>query len=89
MVLTKKRLCKYILYVKLFVKYVESRKFTMSAKKLSALDTQNPEAPTFVTDDLSVVILGGVKLGGLDKLRVTLKVEYKDHPPIRQKQGTV
>ena len=46
--------------------------------------SNNPEAPTFVTDDLSVVILGGVKLGGLDKLRVTLKVEYKDHPPIRQ-----
>jgi len=41
---------------------------------MSLLDTTNPEAPTFQTEELQITILGGVKLGGLDKLRVTLKV---------------
>ncbi len=51
---------------------------------MNLLDTTNPEAPTFTTEDLTITILGGVKLGGLDKLRVTLKVEHEDNPPIRQ-----
>lgn len=51
---------------------------------MSLLDTTNPEAPIFETQDLKVTVLGGVKLGGLDKLRVTLKVEHKDKAPIRQ-----
>lgn len=50
------------------------------------LDTQNPEAPVFQTEELQITILGGVKLGGLDKLRVTLKIETseKKEAPIRQ-----
>ncbi len=48
------------------------------------LNTQNPEAPTFQAKELTITILGGVKLGGLDKLRVTLKVEHEDKAPIRQ-----
>ncbi len=51
---------------------------------MSNLDTTNPEAPTFTTEELTITVLGGVKLGGLDKLRVTLKVEHEDNPPIRQ-----
>ena len=45
---------------------------------------KNPEAPVFETGHLRVTVLGGVKLGGLDKLRVTLKIEYEDKAPIRQ-----
>ena len=48
------------------------------------LDTTNPEAPIFATKELTITILGGVKLGGLDKLRVTLKVEHENKAPIRQ-----
>lgn len=44
----------------------------------------NPEAPTFQTEELTITILGGVKLGGLDKLRVTLKIEKEGTAPIRQ-----
>ncbi len=45
---------------------------------MNTLDTTNPEAPIFTSKELQITILGGVKLGGLDKLRVTLKVV---HPP--------
>ena len=53
---------------------------------MSLLDTTHPEAPTFQTEDLQITVLGGVKLGGLDKLRVTLKVELSEtnQAPIRQ-----
>ncbi|RNC79870.1 MAG: hypothetical protein ED557_12120 [Balneola sp.] len=55
----------------------------MPDKKAATLDTTNPEAPVFTTEDITITILGGVKLGGLDKLRVTLKIE-KEEAPIRQ-----
>ena len=53
---------------------------------MSLLDTTNPEAPTFQTKEVQITVLGGVKLGGLDKLRVTLKVETEEkaQAPIRQ-----
>jgi len=50
----------------------------------SSLDVRNPEAPIFQTEELTITILGGVKLGGLDKLRATLKVEHENNSPIRQ-----
>jgi len=58
----------------------------MSDKKFFQFDPTNPEAPIFTTGDLTITILGGVKLGGLDKLRVTLKIETeeKKQSPIRQ-----
>lgn len=58
----------------------------MPDKKLFQFDSTNPEAPVFQTEELTITILGGVKLGGLDKLRVTLKIETeeKTKAPIRQ-----
>lgn len=41
----------------------------------SKINTQNPEAITFTTEELSFTILGGIRLEGLDRLRVTLKTE--------------
>lgn len=38
------------------------------------LDTSNPEAITFRTEGLYITVLGGIKLAGLDRLRVTLKI---------------
>jgi hypothetical protein len=39
------------------------------------LNTSNPESITYSTEELSFTILGGIKLEGLDRLRVTLKIE--------------
>jgi len=39
------------------------------------LNTQNPETITYQTEEIQYTILGGIKLEGLDRLRVTLKIE--------------
>jgi predicted transcriptional regulator len=41
----------------------------------SKINTSNPESITYTTEELSFTILGGIKLEGLDRLRVTLKIE--------------
>lgn len=45
-----------------------------------ALDTSNTEALRFVALPLQVTVLGGIKLTGLDRLRVTLKIERVHGP---------
>jgi DNA primase len=49
------------------------------------LNTANPELLTYDGDLLQITVLGGIKLTGLDRLRVTLKVEYRGKPllPVR------
>ncbi|MCL4817479.1 MAG: hypothetical protein KJZ56_12670 [Flavobacteriales bacterium] len=39
------------------------------------INTSNPEAISYTTEELGFTILGGIKLEGLDRLRVTLKIE--------------
>lgn len=39
------------------------------------LDTSNPNAITYITDELGFTILGGIRLDGLDRLRVTIRIE--------------
>ncbi|WP_211327026.1 hypothetical protein [Chitinophaga flava] len=54
------------------------------------INTSNPEAISYQTEELGFTILGGIRLDGLDRMRVTLKVEvlnrkfnhYLDHPDI-------
>ena len=41
----------------------------------SKLSTINPEAITYSTEELGYTILGGIRLEGLDRLRVTIKIE--------------
>lgn len=41
----------------------------------SQLNTQNPEAITYESEELRFTVLGGIRLEGLDRMRVTLKVE--------------
>lgn len=41
----------------------------------SKLDTRNPELLHYSTETLCITILGGIKITGLDRLRVTLKIE--------------
>lgn len=39
------------------------------------INTTNPEAITYSTEEISYTILGGIRLEGLDRLRVTIKIE--------------
>ncbi len=39
------------------------------------LNTNNPDAITYSTDELMFTILGGIRLEGLDRLRVTIRTE--------------
>lgn len=39
------------------------------------LNVTNPEAITYQTEELGFTILGGIRLDGLDRMRVTLKIE--------------
>ena len=39
------------------------------------INTANPEAITYSTEELCYTILGGIRLEGLDRLRVTIKIE--------------
>jgi hypothetical protein len=49
------------------------------------LNTTNPESLEYANDILKQTVLGGIKLEGLDRMRVTLKVELTDssRPPVR------
>lgn len=53
--------------------------------KTSKLNTDNPEEMYYENALLKQTVLGGIKLEGLDRMRVTLKVELKDapRPPVR------
>ncbi|MEM9859420.1 MAG: hypothetical protein AAF843_18845 [Bacteroidota bacterium] len=42
------------------------------------LQTSNPEQLEYENDLLKLTVLGGIKLEGLDRMRVTLKIELKD-----------
>jgi hypothetical protein len=42
---------------------------------MPTLNVINPEAITYQTEELGFTILGGIRLDGLDRLRVTLKIE--------------
>lgn len=54
----------------------------MAANKL---DTQNPDQLIYSNGLMTLTVLGGVRLEGLDRLRVTLKLEVPEspRPPIR------
>jgi len=47
--------------------------------KYGTLNTKNPELLTYTTDKLYLTILGGIKITGLDRLRVTLKIEEREY----------
>ena len=54
------------------------------------LDTTNPNAMTYCTEELGFTILGGIRMDGLDRLRVTIRIEminrkfehYQNNPDI-------
>jgi len=42
------------------------------------LDTINPDCLTYESGGLEVTVLGGIRTEGLDRLRVTLKIEARN-----------
>jgi len=52
---------------------------------MAVLNTQDPNLLKYEHELLCIEVPGGVKLEGLDRMRVTLKVELKDNPrpPVR------
>jgi hypothetical protein len=42
---------------------------------INQLNTANSETITYNTEELGYTILGGIRLEGLDRLRVTIKIE--------------
>jgi DNA primase catalytic core len=55
------------------------------AEKLTTFNIQNPEALVWQNEQLHILILGGIKLSGLDRLKVTLKIKAKHnhYTPLR------
>lgn len=49
------------------------------------MDTTNPDSLHYENSDLELTVLGGVRLEGLDRMRVTVKVQLTDspRPPVR------
>ena len=45
----------------------------------NTLHTDNPELLHYLTSKLRITILGGIKLTGLDRLKVTLKIVAKEN----------
>lgn len=45
----------------------------------NTLHTDNPELLHYLTSKLHITILGGIKLTGLDRLKVTLKIVAKEN----------
>ena len=48
---------------------------TTAPPMIQVLNTQNPEAISYQTEELHFTLLGGIRIDGLDRLRVTLKIE--------------
>ena len=42
---------------------------------LLKIDVSNPNAITYCTEELGFTILGGIRMDGLDRLRVTMRIE--------------
>jgi len=60
-----------------FVFSIESNKSVESS--MGQLDTTNQELLLYKTSHLLITILGGIKITGLDRLRVTLKIETNEY----------
>ena len=79
---------------------IDNRKFSFSIESVSTdrhsiekkntpngkLNVDNPELILYHTDLLTITILGGIKISGLDRMRVTVKIERlhrSHHLPVR------
>ncbi|MDD4193012.1 MAG: CHC2 zinc finger domain-containing protein, partial [Mangrovibacterium sp.] len=51
---------------------------TEPARSSGRINTANPELITYLTGDLQIIILGGINLGQIDRLRMTIKISRTD-----------
>lgn len=56
----------------------ESEPHQEPVRTTGKLNTRNPEFITFTTDELQIIILGGINLQQLDRLRITVKISRTD-----------
>ena len=61
-----------------------SKKVEIPVVSVAELNTENPEHIIYETEELGFAILGGIKLEGLDRLRVTLKIEVINRREYKQ-----
>lgn len=67
--------------------FLSNEKKKAEPKAAARLDTANPDLLLYPTDLLQIEVLGGIKLGGLDRLKATLKLQpqsYTHQLPLRQ-----
>jgi DNA primase len=58
----------------LLTEKTESEPKQEPVRTLGRLNTRNPEYITYTTDELQIIILGGINLQQLDRLRITVKI---------------
>ena len=51
---------------------------TEPARSSGRINTTNPELITYTAGDLQIIILGGINLGQIDRLRMTIKISRTD-----------
>jgi predicted transcriptional regulator len=56
----------------------ESKPLPEQPRTQTKLNTKNPEFITFTTNELQIIILGGINLQQLDRLRITVKISRTD-----------
>jgi len=57
---------------------IKKEKMTETVITTGKLNTRNPEFITYTTDELQIIILGGINLQQLDRLRITVKISRTD-----------
>lgn len=57
---------------------IKKEKMTEPVMTTGKLNTRNPEFITYTTEDLQIIILGGINLQQLDRLRITVKISRTD-----------
>jgi DNA primase catalytic core len=74
----------------LLAEVAEIRVESESIKVIAKLNTSNPDFITYTTDELQIIILGGINLQQLDRLRITLKISRtKTNNPLHSIRHTL
>lgn len=86
MVSHEPEILKHLIENRLYFSTENEKQPTAKASLKGRLNTDNSELILYETDQVHITILGGIKITGLDRLRVTLKIqktEYSHHLPVR------
>ena len=71
----------------MFFKHIKLLLYTKVYKSdfMNNLQSDNPDQLIYDNEELELTILGGIRLEGLDRMRVTVKVQLKNsaRPPVR------